>query len=304
MKDLCRHLKKSSSYVRTWFDRQPAVKEESLTDWLLFDVSARLKNVLYHSFTRHEEAKETGADWEWWFVFRHGAERFRVQAKKLTPAGDNYAGLVHTNKHGLQIDKLLSSAKESEAIPLYALYSAVRGFAMCCGPIEGHQDGVFLAGAQNVYNKFIAGPRRQVTAADILSLSNPFSCFACCPLITDGGGLKRYLEQYYASELEAHATDDAAPFTGFHAELPSYLTSFLEYDREQLPSWWESEFRTAIQDFNALLVYDLRDHAPNAVSRCARAWDRTSLRTLGTRPISGLAPFTFSLFATDGRDGR
>jgi len=49
--------------------KQPEVKEESLTDWLLFDVSQKISRITYKSFPRHEEARRTGADWEWWFLF-------------------------------------------------------------------------------------------------------------------------------------------------------------------------------------------------------------------------------------------
>ncbi len=71
MDEICKQLHQSSGFVRKWIAKQPAVKEESLTDWLLFDVSTRLPNVLYHAFTRHEEARHTGADWEWWLLFPH-----------------------------------------------------------------------------------------------------------------------------------------------------------------------------------------------------------------------------------------
>ena len=77
-------LRGSSLYVRKWLVRQPSVKEESITDWLLFDISENIKSVYYQAFTRHEEARKTGADWEWWFVFRDFAMKLRIQAKKLT----------------------------------------------------------------------------------------------------------------------------------------------------------------------------------------------------------------------------
>jgi len=51
-----------------WRREQPNVGEESLTDYLLWQVSRHLECVKYVKFTRHQEARFTGADWEWWFV--------------------------------------------------------------------------------------------------------------------------------------------------------------------------------------------------------------------------------------------
>lgn len=125
MNSVCQHLQESAAYIRNWLEKQPGVKEESLTDWLLFDTATRVPNISYRAFTRHEEARETGADWEWWFVFPTKSFRFRVQAKKLSPTNDNYPELARTNRHGLQIDKLLSNSESANAIPLYAFYSAL-----------------------------------------------------------------------------------------------------------------------------------------------------------------------------------
>jgi hypothetical protein len=37
---LCGVLGDASSYVHDWLMEQPTAKEESLTDWLLFDISS------------------------------------------------------------------------------------------------------------------------------------------------------------------------------------------------------------------------------------------------------------------------
>ncbi len=171
---------------------------------------------------------------------------------------DNYSELARTNKYGLQIDKLLADAKRANAIALYALFSNHDSHSMCGGKHEGHDEGAFIAGGRRIYDSFIAGPRQRVDANGLLALSNPFSCFACCPLVHKEDGLRRYLDQYYSHETEADG-----PVTernvGIHAGLPSNLSSFLERSRENAPGWWEAHFQDVIEQFNALLVYDFRN---------------------------------------------
>ena len=80
-------------------------KKNLLLDWLLFNISSKINRITYKSFTRNEEAKITGADWEWWFLYRKFSYKFRVQAKKIKTKGDNYSSIVYSNKYGLQIDR-------------------------------------------------------------------------------------------------------------------------------------------------------------------------------------------------------
>lgn len=61
-----------SAYIRNWLLRQPHVKEESLTDWLLFEISQKNPAIYYRAFSRHEEALN-GTDWEWWILTPDGA---------------------------------------------------------------------------------------------------------------------------------------------------------------------------------------------------------------------------------------
>ena len=271
MKDVCKHLRELSGYVRNWLVHQPGVKEESLTDWLLYDVSQRLPNVHYKAFTRHEEARTTGADWEWWILFQGGAARFRVQAKKMVDGSDLNSEIARTNKYGLQIDMLLSSATRANAIPFYALYSTTQSPLMCAGtsPDGTHNDGVFIAGARKIHNTVFGVPRRAVSPSDILQISNPFSCFACCPLVHDNrGGLRHFLERYYPAETQmqtdslenssAIGSEDEEQFPGFHKNPPGYVTSLTQSKHEKLPDWWEHEYSGQLQEFKALLVYDFR----------------------------------------------
>lgn len=257
MKDICQQIRESAEYINLWLTKQPNVYEESLTHWLLFDVSNRLSNVLYHTFTRTEEGRETGADWEWWILFPQNYVRFRVQAKKVS-SGNNYPNIARTNAHGLQINKFLEDSKRVNAISLYALYSPAINYEMCNGKLSNQNDGVFIVGGQQIYNNFIDGRTLKITASDILKLSKPFSCFACCPLITsDGGGLRQYIKKFFQLEMTS-GSPDSNNFRGLHDELPQYLLSFLETARTGLPEWWENEYHE-LRDFKELLVYDFRN---------------------------------------------
>lgn len=80
---LCRVAVDSSMEVKNWIDQQNGVKEESITDWLLYNMSKNSRgSILYHGFSRHEESCN-GADWDWWIACGHGYLRLRVQAKRL-----------------------------------------------------------------------------------------------------------------------------------------------------------------------------------------------------------------------------
>ncbi|MHC5598903.1 MAG: DUF6615 family protein [Nostoc sp.] len=259
IEEVRKQLHETAGYIRLWLTKQPNVKEESLTDWLLFNLSNRVPNILYYAFNRHQEGRDTGADWEWWILFSRHNIRFRVQAKKVSSTHDNYPEIARTNRYGLQIDMLLNASKKDNAIPLYALYSSVSGDAMCNNQQIVQNDGIFIAGGQQIYDTFL-GHRQKITATDLLKLSNPFSCFACCPFVTaDGGGLRHFLEYYFQSEITSSSLD-LDSFRGLHDQRPRYLSSFLEYARDGIPEWWENEFQSELQDFNALLVYDFRNY--------------------------------------------
>jgi len=270
------HLYKSSQYVGNWIFRQPYVKEESLTDWLLFDMSENIEGVYYKSFPRHEEARRTGADWEWWLLFSDFCFAMRVQAKKLHSTYDNYPGIAYTNRYGLQIEKLLHDANRGNFMSFYAFYTDQRADVMC--PNKRNDEGVFIAGGQKIYDTFIGVSRAQTMVADVLPHTLALSCFIGCPLVLWGepsmepefGGtegadrFRRSIITYYKSELSPEFNNEETNILeyenipGIRNELPSYIESFIDLSRKRLPDWWEREFSDDIEEINALLVYDLR----------------------------------------------
>ena len=51
-----------------WIKNQAYVKEESITDRILYELNSNNSHVICHEFKRNEEALN-GADWEWWLLF-------------------------------------------------------------------------------------------------------------------------------------------------------------------------------------------------------------------------------------------
>jgi len=256
----CEEFRDSSKYVYDWLNAQPSVGEESITDWLLFNLSQSLPNLRYKKFTHREEARKTGADWEWWVVDNEAALSMRIQAKRIDSSCDNYNSLAYTNKHGLQIEKLLSDAGKTSFLPFYALYFGDQDNpkVLCGGKSDASaEQGVYFASAQDLYDRFILGGRRKVSASDIIERSNPLHCLACCP--KSGSSVRamyNYLSGYYGDSLRSPNQDILHP--GLHDKASPYVTSLLKAEGSEVPDWWEREFQHSFADFNALVVLDLR----------------------------------------------
>lgn len=251
MPQLCDVFRQSATYVHTWLAQQPGVKEESITDWLLYDISKNATEVSYVAFTRHEEARTTGADWEWWILFSDGAIRLRVQAKRLFDTKDNYPELARTNMHGLQIAKLLDDSNSVNAFPLYAFYHTGQSGSPCPGRSQT-PEGVHLASAFRV-DQSLLQTRRHVSSGDALALASQISCLVCCPMSTGSAtAFVQHLKRYHA------LPDSSAPQSiGFHAKVPQFVISLVE-SSDGVPDWWEGEFRRELEGVNAVLVVDRR----------------------------------------------
>lgn len=169
-----------------WLNKQPNVKEESLTDWLLYQASIRDKRVFYKAFTRNEESYN-GADWEWWILTKghYGLSAYRllIQAKKLKRYHNNYGAITYGNKNGMQIDLLISSAVNRQALPLYAYYTSsqpdineqLNNFSFIDQNIirwcEACINGVYLSPALSIRKNFIEQPTRKVSEEELINNS-------------------------------------------------------------------------------------------------------------------------------------
>ncbi len=266
MADSCVEITSISEAVFLWLKNQLNVGEESITDWSLYEISQRIKNSGYVKFNRHEEARKTGADWEWWFIGNRRSLRLRIQAKKLQNKADVYPALAYTNKYGLQIEKLLNNAAAVNAIPLYAFYLAPDSnpTVLCRGKANsGKNDGIFISEAKLLFGKYIAKGRATVSALDLLKSCNPLSCLFCCPQAQGDDkvtSIRNYIKSYFSSDTQGQISRDN-DIEGLHEnkELPNYVSYLLQHMREPVQEWWDQEFQRWIVDFDAVQVIDLRD---------------------------------------------
>jgi hypothetical protein len=255
----CVEVRKIAQNIRTWIAHQPHVREESLSDWLLYQMSQKIKNCTTRTFSRNEEGKTTGADWEWFFIFKKNLYyKMRVQAKKVFP--DNYPHIAYSNKYGLQIEKLLDNALRTNAVPLYAFYTSEYTYPSVCS-LNRCDEGVYISGANTLYANFICKKRQKIEPQKIFEISKPLSSFFCCSLISKENGLAAFVQEYYpletaqdiAKSLEKNPDDTAV--LGRYDKLPSYISCLLNAKTSGL-AVFEKEFKDEINSLNALSIFD------------------------------------------------
>jgi hypothetical protein len=250
----CSLLTDCSRFIQDWMTLQPSVKEESLTDWLLFQLSAKSRFIKYRPFTRREENRN-GADWEWWFLFPNGrAFAARIQAKRLSSIRSNFSSVAYQRKGVPQIDQLRAQSRIDGFPAFYAFYTSLAYPNSC--KLQGLKGGVFLAEATMIYNKFVITPRRPLIASDILKISNPLSCLFCCPLVQNGdvgNGFVSHLKSYFSS---AEGVDEANDLPNMNLrETPDYIENFFYSENPSGYLSAEDEFR--FNNVRALMVIDM-----------------------------------------------
>ena len=165
MNSLYELAEEAVNYTAGWMSRQPAVKEESITDWLLdfFDQNSSL--IQYYQFNRHEEARSSGADWDWWFWLQKGCFKIRVQAKKVKKNHDHYEDLARSNMTGYQLDTLLNSSTIYNFYPIYSLYGFSENVERCrmlSYRIPSNKSCLFICSAQEVYDLVFGSARKRI----------------------------------------------------------------------------------------------------------------------------------------------
>jgi len=256
MANLCDILKDLNTKIYAWMSAQPAVKEESITDWLLYELSKRSGQVAYKAFNRHEEAKYTGADWDWVFVFDDGTVWLRVQAKKLFVGEDNYPSLARSNRYGQQISTLITSAAKVPAYPLYVFYYGSSKISGCIS--RSHTTaGAYLCGAKVVDANFVS-IRKRVNPADLIVRSYPLPCIVCCPM-APGGSAKILIRQIY-HYFERHSLFNSSldEYQGYSKDIPAAIRSVVDNELK-FPDGWAQEFGSQFADVGAVVIEDFRD---------------------------------------------
>lgn len=164
--------------------------EETITETLLLDLRVSLGCLLeIEPFTKYQESRRTGADWEWWFCDGAGQRMYgmRVQAKKLkVKAGVPYYDLSYKPRlsNRRQVDRLIS-ASERDGIPaIYALYNgpdldlSCFAWTCCTEPKAPRVFGVSLLSGDAALRLADSGDTSLSQAG---SFSRPWSCAALCP---------------------------------------------------------------------------------------------------------------------------
>lgn len=264
---------KTSKYCYNWLKAQPFVKEESLTDWLLYYIANHNKNVYYKAFTRNEEASN-GSDWEWWILTNEHsytkAYRFLIQAKKLkTNDRDNYPLVSYSNQNGYQIDLLITAAKERNALPLYLYYS-------CCLPDINEQcnnidyisekvlrwceqccNGCFLTSAFALYRNVFNSPRRKIIDQELINSSFGMSLLDI--IWNDSQTTNTLLHN-----LNDHFKTSNNNMSGRNGivhnynDLPKYIKTFIKRKDENL-SLLDKEFHYEVRNLNGIVIIDNRN---------------------------------------------
>lgn len=255
---LCRSIIEASSYVAEWINRQPEVKEASITDWSLDWLSQRTNRLAYKLFTRYEEARITAADFEWWIVGDQRAFKARVQAKRLKSDTDNYPSLAHANVHGLQIVKLIKNAHAEDAAPLYLFYarSAVKYPRNAVAV-----NGMFVVDAEHIDSTSVSVARQCVSDKNVLASSIPLSIIFCLagwakPTTGTLDTLVRFIRSERGPRNPRFLYDDLDNQRGIHRDIPRQVISFIA--RQQGEALSDASFRDYFRGIDALFVIDLR----------------------------------------------
>ncbi|CUP36675.1 hypothetical protein EAI89_22555 [Eubacterium sp. am_0171] len=269
-----------SAFIYEWLLKQAHVKEESLTDWLLYDISSSNLNIYYKAFSRHEEST-SGVDWEWWILTadpyykdKYNGYRFLVQAKKLWPNNqDNYSLLSYGNKNGFQIDLLLNEARYRNAYPLYMFYTTTQPditeqikniqfikeetLRWC----DGFNNGCFLSDAGSISEILFNLPRHKIFDIEILNHSLKLSLLDKLfqDLSKSGHLLNKFNQRLIKlGGMDSQYKDGVYGIKHSGRGIPNYLKIFVERQGQDL-SWLEREMKYEMGEIGGLAVIDLRE---------------------------------------------
>jgi hypothetical protein len=248
-----------SREVARWIRAQSTVGEESITDWILYQLAALVPWVCAVKFNRREEAFN-GADWEWWFVGVKKSFGMRVQAKKFHGVSDVYPLLTYTNRLGLQVETLIDQSNAKDLFPVYAIYHTGEGVpakacevCLSCG---SSGQGIFLGNAKEWYERHVLSGRAKISPHDVLGRSVPLTCLFCCGHAVQGIDHVERIAQFIATTIGGRDDRSESVLPGMRTEPPAYVTALLRSGHETIE--WRTEFAEQLLEVNGLVVFDLR----------------------------------------------
>jgi len=201
--------------ARTWGDIQDGertgirIGEESITDRLLLDIARAMPlPSAVTKWNRFEEARSTGADFDWWFVDPDGriAVALRIQAKRIDYFNQEMPGLRAENRWGVQREMLRGSAFRDRRHPLYLFYLASpserSGVTECGSYASDHAPPGWAGRPNEIYGCSLLGlpaveealARKDFTLDFFWPLLLPWSCLFCCERL--GGSLIQRVDRF------------------------------------------------------------------------------------------------------------
>jgi len=254
---LCEANQKLSEEVKGFLQNVPDVKEESITDYLVWkwgELDDKFNYINIKTFTRKEENLITGADFEieLWIVGRTFHFPLVFQAKKAVKPFDSYASKLNYPKNTqAQLKKLLSYSLSKRRLPFYVFYSIPDSDTqVMCAMNQAQGSGVFMMDAFTA-KEFADGRRGyRISKNKILAATNPFHCMFCCPLICDG----EYFNHYFGRIAEYLGTV-------VDQDIPNYVSLLLsgqwrEMGREEALTVVR---KNELEVYRFVGVYDMRD---------------------------------------------
>jgi hypothetical protein len=206
------------------------IGEESLTDLLLLELANRFPHpTKVKKWSRREEGRRTGADWDWWFTDRkfRTCVGLRIQAKRIDYFNQKFTGFDAANAYGPQRLTLRQSSALEGLHPLYCLYIASPNPpnepSLCPSAGESKSGlevkppsslfGCSLIGLDSVEKSLAA---RDQTLSFLWADLLPWSCLTCCEAIgpdlisrVDAQALR--LSQSRDRKLRSLITDNLPP---------------------------------------------------------------------------------------------
>ncbi len=236
--NLCSENKKVDALVGDFIKHVGQIKEETITDYLVWQwglIDKRFNYIDVTQFDRDQENTTTGADYEMelWLVGRTHAIPLVFQAKKVIKNYNGYkAALNYPENTQAQLTTLLTYAKSQRKLPFYMFYSVpdTRTESKCIKYSAASGITIYMADALEI-KEIADSSAKKISKNDLLKKSNPFQCIFCCPLSSpnrNGGsmldGLRSYFRRYFPKLTGMpQLTDNAVPLVQLNSTVQSLL---------------------------------------------------------------------------------
>ena len=256
--NLCESNKAVSEEIKNFILNVPNVKEESITDYLVWkwrDLDKRFNYINISTFTRQEESATTGADFEMelWLIGKSYRFPLLIQAKKFVKSFDSYVNkLNYPNGTQAQLSNLIRYSLSRNLLPFYLFYSLADSATQIMCPFNDvNQSGIFMADAYTIKDFADGLHGKRISKNALMKSSNPFHCIFCCPLSLDGN----YFIHYFPKLARSSNFEEGK-------QLPDYVSLLLGGRIEEIGV---DERRSLLEQnelyrYRKIAVYDLRDY--------------------------------------------